>query len=187
MGFLGFLVLAVGIYSLAKKTTSKKMAVGLMVLGFIIMVGSSGGGTDSTVAPKDTGQDKPAVAEPKPNEEKPSPKPAEPKPEPPKPEPVEDKTTIGERNALKSAKNYLSMMAFSKSGLAKQLEFEGYSEDEAEYAVENCGADWNEQAALSAENYLDTMSFSKQGLIDQLMFEGFSKSQAEYGVKAVGY
>lgn len=46
-------------------------------------------------------------------------------------------TTIGQRNALRSAKNYLSIMAFSYSGLIEQLEFEQYSHDDAVYAADN--------------------------------------------------
>ena len=97
--------------------------------------------------------------------------------------------TMGELNALASAKLYLSTMAFSYSGLVNQLEnFEGYSHAEAEYAVKNCGADWNEQAVKKAKEYLEVMPFSRKGLIDQLVqFEGFTKKQAEYGVKQNGY
>lgn len=95
--------------------------------------------------------------------------------------------TMGQQNALWSALQYLNTMAFSKSGLIDQLEYEGYSTEEATYAVENCGADWNEQAAKSAQNYINTMSFSRSGLIDQLIYEGFTREQAEYGVSTVGY
>jgi nitrite reductase/ring-hydroxylating ferredoxin subunit len=102
-------------------------------------------------------------------------------------EPEVYQPTVGERNALRSANNYLSVMAFSYTGLIKQLEFEGYSRDEAIYAVDNCGADWNEQAAKSAKNYIDTMAFSRSGLIKQLEFEGYTREQAEYGADAVGY
>lgn len=95
--------------------------------------------------------------------------------------------TLGEKNALNSAKDYLSVMAFSKQGLIEQLEYEGYSEKEAQYGADNCGANWNEQASKMAKQYLDMMSFSKSGLIEQLKYEGFTTSQAEYGAKAVGY
>ena len=97
------------------------------------------------------------------------------------------KETLGEANALKSAKQYLSLMPFSAKGLKKQLEFEGYSSAEAQYAVNNCGANWNEQAAKSAKQYMDLMSFSRKQLKDQLLYEGFTNEQAEYGVKSVGY
>lgn len=101
--------------------------------------------------------------------------------------PVAAEPTMGERNALRQAQNYLSFMPFSYSGLISQLEYEGYTTEEATYAVDNCGADWNEQAALKAQDYLDFMSFSRDGLIEQLMYEGFTAEQAEYGVVAVGY
>ena len=102
-------------------------------------------------------------------------------------ESTEEVITTGQRNALKQAKNYLKIMSFSYSGLVEQLEYEGYSTEEAVYAVDNCGTDWNEQAALKAQEYLDVMSFSRSGLIDQLMYDGFSSEQAEYGVTAAGY
>ena len=103
-------------------------------------------------------------------------------------EPVdESELTISQQNALKQAERYLEYTAFSKSGLQKQLEFEGYSEADAAYAAEHCGADWKEQAAAKAEQYLEYSSFSRSGLIDQLLYEGFTQEEAEYGVSAVGY
>lgn len=67
------------------------------------------------------------------------------------------------------------------------MEFEGFSKEDAIFAADNCGADWNEQAARKAETYLDMTAFSRQGLIEQLQFEGFTTEQAEYGATAVGY
>lgn len=95
--------------------------------------------------------------------------------------------TTGERNALGSAKDYLELMAFSYQGLVEQLEYEKYSHDEAVYAADNCGADWNEQAAKAAKGYLKIMSFSKDKLIEQLEYGGFTHEQAVYGVEANGY
>ena len=77
-------------------------------------------------------------------------------------------------------------MAFSYDGLVDQLEYEKFSYDDAVYGVDNCGADWNEQAAKKAEEYLDFMSFSRDGLIEQLQYEGFTYDQAAYGVDSVG-
>ena len=74
-------------------------------------------------------------------------------------------------------------MGFSKQGLIDQLEFEGYTNSEAVYAVNNCGANWKEQAVRVAKNYLNTMPFSKAELIDQLEFEGFTYAEASYGVE----
>lgn len=95
--------------------------------------------------------------------------------------------SMGERNALAKAKEYLRVMAFSYNSLVRQLEFEGFTQDECAYGVDNCGANWNEQAVRKANEYLKSGSFSRQGLINQLLFEGFSQEQAEYGVSKVGY
>lgn len=95
--------------------------------------------------------------------------------------------TTGEKNALRTAREYLNISAFSYTGLIHQLEYEGYSTEEATYAADNCNANWNEQAAKSAKEYLDISSFSRQELINQLIYEGYTQEQAEYGVTQNGY
>jgi hypothetical protein len=82
--------------------------------------------------------------------------------------------TAAQENARRSAEDYLGTSAFSRSGLIKQLKFEGYSTADATYGVDAVSPDWNEQAAKSAANYLDISSFSRSGLIHQLKFEGFT-------------
>lgn len=94
--------------------------------------------------------------------------------------------TVSQKNAIKKAESYLDYTAFSRSGLIKQLEFEGFSKDDATYGVDSITANWDEQAAKKAQSYLDYSSFSRQGLIDQLKYEGFTQAQAEYGVSQVG-
>ena len=98
-----------------------------------------------------------------------------------------NKVTIGMQNALKSAKQYLNFTGFSYTGLIKQLEFEHYSHEEAVYAADNCGADWNEQAVRSAKQYLAFTAFSRDGLIKQLEFEGYTHSQATHAADQCGY
>lgn len=115
-------------------------------------------------------------------EEEPAP---EPEPEP-EPEPTEPAMTAGQENAIGSAENYLGFKAFSRSGLIEQLEFEGYSTEDATFAVDYVDPNWMEQAARSAEEYLDFSSFSRSGLIDQLVFEGYSREQAEHGATSAG-
>lgn len=102
-------------------------------------------------------------------------------------EPEVSLPSIGEQNALSKAHDYLAFTAFSYNGLIEQLEYEGFTTEEAKYAADNCGADWNMQAAQKAKDYLNYTSFSRQGLIDQLLYEGFTQEQAEYGVTAAGY
>ena len=95
--------------------------------------------------------------------------------------------TMGEKNALRKAKEYLNAMSFSYDGLVDQLEFEGFTHEEAVYGASNCGANWKEQAAKKAKDYLDAMAFSRKGLIEQLQFDGFTYEQAVYGVGQNGY
>lgn len=94
--------------------------------------------------------------------------------------------TTSQKNALQAANSYLSYTAFSYDGLISQLEYEQYSHEDAVYAADNCGADWNAQAVKMARQYLDYTSFSRNGLIDQLEYEGFTPEQAAYGADNCG-
>ena len=95
---------------------------------------------------------------------------------------------VSQQNAVRKAEDYLDYTAFSRSGLINQLvEFEGFSTEDATFAVDQITVDWNEQAAKKAKDYLDYTAFSRSGLINQLVeFEGFTPEQAEYGVATTG-
>lgn len=95
--------------------------------------------------------------------------------------------TQGQENALDQAESYLGFSSFSRPGLIKQLEFEGYSTEDATFAVDDLGVDWMEQAAKKAKEYMDTQSFSASGLQAQLEFEGFTPEEVAHGVAAAGY
>ncbi len=97
-------------------------------------------------------------------------------------EPYKITLSSSQKNALSSASSYLNIMAFSYSRLIEQLEYEGFSSEDATFAADHCGADWNEQAYKSAKSYLELMPFSRDRLFDQLIYEGFSEEQARYGV-----
>ena len=94
--------------------------------------------------------------------------------------------TVSQKNALAKAKSYLGFSAFSHDGLIAQLEYEQFSHADAVYGADNCGADWNEQAAKKAKSYMEFSAFSRGSLIDQLKYEKFTQAQAEYGANAVG-
>lgn len=94
----------------------------------------------------------------------------------------DDGLTTGQKNALKTADSYLSSMAFSHDGLIDQLIYEKYSEEDATFAADNCGADWNEEAVESAKSYISSMAFSYEGLISQLEYEKYTHEEAVYGV-----
>ena len=79
-------------------------------------------------------------------------------------------------------KNYQDIMALSRAGLIELLVYDGFSESEAENAVDNADIDWNEQAARQARSYLDTMEYTRDELIDQLEYDKFSHEEAVYGV-----
>ena len=57
--------------------------------------------------------------------------------------------TLSQKNAIKKAEQYIKLMAFSESGLIDQLEFEGFSNEDATYAVNKLNVDWKEQAKKS--------------------------------------
>lgn len=99
----------------------------------------------------------------------------------------DEEVTMGQKNALSKAKSYLNLTAFSYEALIEQLEYAKFSHEEAVYAANNCGADWNEQAVKKAESYLNLTSFSRDGLIEQLEYSGFTHEQAVYGAEANGY
>lgn len=97
------------------------------------------------------------------------------------------KFSLAQQNAINKAQSYLSMTGFSRIGLIKQLEFEGYSNADATFGTDNAGADWNAECAEKAKSYLDMTSFSRDGLATQLAFEGFAQSEIDFGLQAVGY
>lgn len=104
----------------------------------------------------------------------------------------ESRLTGPQRNAVRSAEQYLSMSGFSRAGLIDQLSSEygnGYSVSDATVAVDSLNVDWNQQAVRSAQQYLEMTGFSCSGLIEQLSSEygnKYTRSQASYGAHQAG-
>lgn len=94
--------------------------------------------------------------------------------------------TASQQNAVSKAKSYLRFSAYSYEGLIEQLEFEGFSHEDAIFGADNCGANWDEQAIKKAKSYLDFSAFSYKGLIGQLEYEKFTHAQAVYGTDNCG-
>lgn len=90
--------------------------------------------------------------------------------------------TREQKNALRTAEDYLGYSGFSEKGLRSQLEYEEYPADAIDYAIENVVVDYNEEALETAHDYLDYSSFSDAGLKEQLLFEGFTEEQAQYAI-----
>jgi hypothetical protein len=97
-----------------------------------------------------------------------------------------------QKNAVRSAQQYLSIQGFSRNGLIEQLSSEygdGYNVSDATVAVDSLNIDWNMQAVKSAKQYLSIQGFSCKGLIEQLSSgagDKFTQSQATYGAKQAG-
>ena len=94
----------------------------------------------------------------------------------------EEVATREQRNALASAKSYLSWAGMSEQGLRDQLSYEEFPQAAIDYAIENVEVNYNEQALIKAESYNDWANMSDQGLIDQLLYEGFTQEQAQYAI-----
>lgn len=87
-------------------------------------------------------------------------------------------------NAISDAKHCLfSNFSFSRTQLIESLENLGNIHEDAVYAADNCGANWNEQAAKAAEKYLSFEPYSYNKLLEILTsIEKFTYDQAIYGI-----
>jgi hypothetical protein len=100
--------------------------------------------------------------------------------------------TMSQRNAVRSAEQYLNISGFSRAGLIEQLSSSagsGYSVRDATAAVDSLNVDWNENAVRSAKQYLEVMGFSCSGLVEQLTSSSgskYTKAQATYGARQAG-
>src|SRR5262245_31422904 len=140
------------------------------VIGVIVGV-SSGGGTAAEDEPSRQGGGNHAAE----------------KPEQDKPE-----FTVAQTEAIEAAQQYVDTMPFSRAGLVDQMTSEygsGFTQAQAEFAINHIDVDWNAEAVEAAESYLDTMAFSRAGLIDQLTSpygSQFTMDQAVHAANQVG-
>lgn len=179
-----------------EKKRGKGLKIAGGVVGFFVVVGvisSLSGGEDSaTTSASASSSSAPASAAApssvKPKASTPAKAPAAPSSAAPK-----EEGTASQRNALRSAENYLEFKGFSKAGLIDQLSSEfadKYSKADATWAVNHLqGVNWNEQAVRAGQAYLDLQGFSRAGLIQQLSSpyaDKFTKAEATYAAKKLG-
>lgn len=94
-------------------------------------------------------------------------------------------------NALKKADSYANNQHMSKAKLYEQLTSEygeHFSQEAANYAVENVSTDYNQNALIAADSYANKQHMSKLKLYEQLTSEygeEFSESEAQYAVDNV--
>ena len=99
-----------------------------------------------------------------------------------------DSLPIEKRSAIEMAQSYLLTMPFSPSGLYDQLLYEGFSEEDSQFAIDHLIIDWDEMCYETAVSYVTNIGgFSKKSLIHQLVYDGFTKKQAKKAVKRLGY
>lgn len=95
------------------------------------------------------------------------------------------------KSALQKAITYSEIMQMSKASIYEQLisEYgEKFSQDAAQYAMDNIEADWNANALTKAKVYSTEMHMSKAGIYDQLVSEygeRFTAEEAQYAVDHV--
>ncbi|WP_304502068.1 Ltp family lipoprotein [Brachybacterium sp. FME24] len=105
--------------------------------------------------------------------------------------PAESEVPAEHTSALNSAQSYSDLMHMSKQGLFDQLTSEyadQFSDEAAQYAVDNVDTDWNENALASAESYSETMHMSKAGIYGQLTSEHgeqFLSEEAQYAIDTI--
>jgi hypothetical protein len=94
-----------------------------------------------------------------------------------------------DQQAVDAANGYLSGgQGFSEQGLLGQLTSSagsGFTQAQAEYAINYLHPDWDAQAVDAAKGYLQLGGFSQASLLQQLTSSagsGFTQAQAEYAV-----
>ena len=99
---------------------------------------------------------------------------------------AEDNVPTEYKNALKRAKSYDKTSHMSKQGLYDQLtsEFEQFTPEAAQYAIDNVNADWKENALKTAKSYQEHADMSTGAIYDQLIseFEQFTPEEAQYAI-----
>lgn len=99
------------------------------------------------------------------------------------------KPTIYQLNALEKAKSYSKLMHMSKKGIYDQLTSEygeGFTAEEAQYAIEHLDVDYKLNALEKAKSYQNLMHMSKSGIYEQLTSEygeGFTAEEAQYAIE----
>ncbi|KXT94743.1 Endo-beta-N-acetylglucosaminidase [Streptococcus oralis] len=89
--------------------------------------------------------------------------------------------------ALEKAKSYNSLFHMSKKHMYRQLtsQFDKFSNDAAQYAIDHLKTDYKYNALFNAKNYRKLFNMSKSGLFNQLTsyIDGFTEEEANYAIQ----
>lgn len=75
---------------------------------------------------------------------------------------------------------------YSKTSIGDKLAYRGYSDDEIAYALENCTADWNEQALLRTPSYTNGGRTREKTFELMKDYDGFSEEEINYALDNCG-
>ena len=91
-------------------------------------------------------------------------------------------------DALKAALSHISETHYSRNALIGKLESEGFTHDDAVYAVNNIYVDWYQMAVETAADYLSKSDYSYNGLVNRLesSSDGFFHEEAVYAADVAG-
>lgn len=101
----------------------------------------------------------------------------------------EDDVPTEYKSALKKANSYAENMYMSKAAVYDQLTSEygeKFSQEAADYAMDNVQADWKANALKKAKSYQEEMDMSPESVRDQLASEHgeqFTQEEADYAVE----
>lgn len=87
---------------------------------------------------------------------------------------------------MRSAENYLRSQGISRLGLIDQLQFEQFSEEDARYATEQSGADWNAEAVEAAQDFLSRNPYDAKTLTVLTESMGFTEDEVTHAVDEAG-
>lgn len=187
---IGVAAVVLAIFALVNKQ-SKGMSITGLILGAVAIISSlamAAGFASFTANYSADPMPLPAISEPADTAE-PAEEPSE---EPEEPvaseEPETPDVPVEYASALEKADTYVNYMYMSKAGLYDQLTSEygeQFSEEAAQYALDNVDADWKANALEKAKSYQETMSMSPEAIRDQLVSEfgeQFTQEEADYAI-----
>ena len=93
-------------------------------------------------------------------------------------------TTSEQKAVLEKAKSYSENSNLSKIGIYEQLvEWEKFTPEESQYAIDNLVTDYNFNALEKAKGYRENNNLSNEGIYEQLVgWEKFTPEEARYAV-----
>lgn len=92
-----------------------------------------------------------------------------------------------QESAADSARLMLEQGPISHDALVEALEQQGYDSYDAVVAADDCGADWDQQAADAARSAMSEQALSKGALRDELVRHKFTDSQIDAATSSLDF